>query len=228
MRNKYTFLICIITTLTFFINCSTTEEVVHDFRIDSTLGKEYHPTVQLYQNDGFNKILLLPVTGKMPNNSKEAFTATFIQTFNKRSNLVVWPKGSVGSTNLNVSQEDVIYYAELLGANAILYLEADYSSLTPPLRITSKLRLENLESGKIIASTEAYYDATNKEVSLGARKFFKKTQLNSTPEFGSEQILSSINQYAQYAGYSLATTCANKLYGQEQEHPVLRLFSNFP
>ena len=194
------------------LSCSTTDEITHDYQIDPTIGSHYTPPIQLYQNSGYERILLLPITGKMTELPKQAFASSFIQSLQDKTSVVVWPKGSIGGDSLAVSQKDVIYYAELLGATAILYIEAHYTSPTPPLHITSRLRLESLESGQIIASSEAYFDTTNKKVSLGARKYFKKYQLNNNPSFGSEQILSSGTQFAQYTGHTLGTSLMNKLF----------------
>lgn len=193
-------------------SCTTTDEVLQEYRLDPVIGGNFTPKIHVQDSQLIGKILSLPVVGPSPEDTKQAFTYGFIQDFSKQSNIpiTIWPKKSVGGNALDVNRSEAIQTANLIGADALLFVDVHHTRLTPPQLIQITLRLENIHSKQIIASAEIFYDANQITVVNSARRYYKKNISIKSP-FGSEQIISSRYLFAQFVGSDTGIQLAKAL-----------------
>lgn len=197
-----------------FISCTARDDAFHEWNIDPVIGTRYQPQIQTASQAHPKKILILPLAGHAPADSKQAFLSAFLSQINHSPHhqAITWPvPTSATSTSLPPMNENTaLSVANSLQCDAILLLEVHHHRFMPPQHIQASFTIESVNPITVIASGNGSYDASNKTVATAARAY-SKNHNSYQPPYDSTEILHNRLNFSRFAGHNLASHLSTSL-----------------
>jgi hypothetical protein len=187
-----------------FLSACAVNEMTKDF--DMVTGENYIAPLNRYPGGIPSRVLMLPLTGSVQYSYKQVFLNDFMSTLHQGRDFLVVPAVDdlLASTTLGMTQEEVRGRALSQNCDAILYVSLLNPSAFPPLRMTVKVLMTDVQSGKIIMDGMLDYDAQNELVSNSARRFYQSHLQRTDSPDKSLGILTQNPLFLRFVGYDVS------------------------
>ncbi len=189
--------------LVFCLTSCAVKELTHDF--DFVTGEDFIAPLNRYPGGIPSRVMMLPLTGPVQFSYKQIFLNDFMSTLHQGRDFLIVPSTDdlLNNRALGMTQEDAMGRAIAQHCDAILYLSLLNQSVYPPLRLTVKVLMTDVKSGKIILDGMLDYDVQNELVANSARRFYQsRLQRADVPE-KSLGILSQNPLFLRFVGYDV-------------------------
>lgn len=200
MKTRMLFLALI---LTIWSGCAF-QEATRD--LDFVTGANYVAPLNRYPGITPTRVMILPITGQVQNSYKQIFSNDFMSTLHQGRDFLVVPYSDkeMFRETLNLSREETFARARAQQCDAVLYVSLLNQQVYPPLRITAKVLMTDLQSGKIILDGSLDYDVQNELVANSARRYYQ-TYLQKTEAPDKSIVILNQNQlFLRYLGFDVA------------------------
>jgi hypothetical protein len=170
--------------------------------LDIPLGPDYLPLVTRDPAVWPRKVLILPVSGFVKDETRAEFEREFLAALRPRVpwNIVLYDGADSTTPDLQVSEEAALTRARTIGAGSILQINLDSEEIYAPLRLTAEIRMQSVADGHTFYRLDADYDARNKIVANSARRFYQKDIQNRGVPDKSESILHNRPDFLRFTG----------------------------
>lgn len=170
--------------------------------LDIPLGSDYLPLVTREPQVWPQKVLILPVSGHVSDETRAEFERQFIAALRPRVDwaIVFYDGANSTTSDLQVSEEATFTRAKTLGADSVLQIDLDSEQIYAPLRITAQIRMQSVTDRHTFYRLDADYDARNQTVATTARKYYQDEIQNRGLPDRSEAILHMRQEYMRFAG----------------------------
>ncbi len=188
--------------MSFFTACAV-NELTKDF--DMVTGENFIAPLNRYPGGIPSRVLILPVTGMTQVSYKQIFLNDLMTTLHQGRDFLIisYHDDLLTQSNLKITQEQANSRAIEQKCDAVLYLSLLNQSVYPPLRLTVKVLMTDIHTGKILLDGMLDYDVQNELVSNSARRFYQtRLQKTESPE-KSLSILSQNQLFLRFVGYDV-------------------------
>ncbi len=171
--------------------------------VDLPLGPDYLPLVTREPQVWPQKVLILPVSGPVKDETRAEFERQFLAALRLKVpnwQIVLYEGADSTTADLQVSEEAAFTRAKTLGADSVLQIDLDSEQIYAPLRITAQIRMQSVADHHTFYRLDADYDARNQYVATSARRYYQSDVQNRLAPDRSAEILHNRQDFMHFAG----------------------------
>ncbi len=183
-----------------FPGCMAVEE--SQAQLDFPTGPDYLPVVTREATVWPQKVLVLPVSGHVRDETRAEFEREFLAALRARIPWTIFLYEGADSTSadLTVTAEAALTRAKTLGADSILQIDLPSEQIYSPLRVEAEIEMQAVSDGHTFYRLTADYDGRDKTVANSARRYYQKQIENRGLPNKSESILSDRQEFLRFVG----------------------------
>lgn len=192
----------IVFVMCFFTACAV-NELTRDF--DMVTGENFVAPLNRYPGGIPSRVLILPITGSIQASYKQIFLNDMMTTLHQGRDFLIVSNSEdlIKNTNLKLTQEEAMAKALEQRCDAVLYISLLNQAVFPPLRLTVRVLMTDVNTGKIVLDGMLDYDVQNELVSNSARRFYQSRLQRSESPDKSLSILSQNQLFLRFVGYDV-------------------------
>ena len=188
--------------MSFFTACAV-NELTHDF--DMVTGDNFVAPLNRYPGGIPSRVLILPITGSIQISYKQIFLNDMMTTLHQGRDFLVVSNSEdlIKNADLKITQEEAMAKAIEQRCDAVLYISLLNQAVFPPLRLTVRVLMTDVQTGKIVLDGMLDYDVQNELVSNSARRFYQSRLQRIDAPDKSLSILSQNQLFLRFVGYDV-------------------------
>lgn len=188
--------------MSFFTACAV-NELTHDF--DMVTGDNFVAPLNRYPGGIPSRVLILPITGSIQVSYKQIFLNDMMTTLHQGRDFLVVSNSEdlIKNADLKITQEEAMAKAIEQRCDAVLYISLLNQAVFPPLRLTVRVLMTDVHTGKIVLDGMLDYDTQNELVSNSARRFYQSRLQRTDAPDKSLSILSQNQLFLRFVGYDV-------------------------
>lgn len=183
--------------------CST-HDLTREF--DMVSGGNYIAPLNRYPGVIPTRVMILPITGTIQQSYKQIFFNDCMGTLHQNRDFLVIPYSDkfFFQDHLKLSRDETFAKAKAQNCDAILFISLHNQQVYPPLRLTVKVLMTDLRTGKILLEGSLDYDAQNELVANSARRYYQNYLQRTEAPDKSIGILNQNQLFLRYVGFDVA------------------------